>query len=69
MKLQYIKNNLKLLRVKEIVILIVKLIQGVLVTHICLDIGISYIEKGNKPKAFYYFMMWFLYLVTFVAIW
>lgn len=43
--------------------------QGILVTHICLDIGISHIEKGNKPKAFYYFMMWFLYLVTFVAIW
>lgn len=57
------------MRVKEIVILIVKLIQGILVTHICLDIGISHIEKGNKLKAFYYFMMWFLYLVTFVAIW
>lgn len=45
-----------------------KLIQGILVTYVFLDIGISNIEKGNKPKAFYYFMMWFFYLVTLIYI-
>lgn len=48
--------------------MIIKLVQGVLVTHICLDIGISHIEKDNKPKAFYYFMMWFVYLVTLIYV-
>lgn len=47
--------------------MILKLIQGVLVTHICLDVGINYIEKNNKPKAFYYFMMWLIYLITLIS--
>lgn len=48
--------------------MIIKLVQCVLVSYTFLDVGISHIEKDNKPKAFYYFVMWFLYLITVVIV-